>query len=625
VSTNRIGRPLAAPAVEGLLPYMRTWLKKSRTTPSVGAEIRRRAGNMGVALIAWGRFFDGHGNHVSVPAPSTEPGAPWLLDFLARHALTLRRAGFTAIQLPPTSKAQGGAGAGCDGYGVFDPRDLGSKNQQGSFPTRYGPKDALTRFVAVAHACGLDVYLDIVLHQRIGENGGPGVFRYLGADGRTLNGRGETAAGWFRGVPPDNLPDDDVPDKSTDFSFGRELSYQHCRPHRVTIEDALDYGEWVFRTTGADGARFDDVKGTWAPFVREFMTTGTMASKFFCSEYFDGNRATLNWWATTPPISGRSSVEDFTMHWALQAACDNGTARPLEGAGYASWRPDLACTFVDNPDTDISPGEAVTTNKLLAYAFLLTAEGYPLVFGKDYFPASVWPGAYGLHRSIDNLVWIHEHLANGASVTQHLDDKVIVLNRTGSPGLLTALNFDTVNARTITCATSFGPNTQLHDYAGRHPDIRTDPAGRATFTIPSNAFSRGQSYLCFSRAGLDAPNRVTGRATTQAIFGAADLDVMPAENTRAVIGRITAEHGTVIALTLQPDRRGWAADSAIRVEVADPGGHHVINHNCTDDRAVIQAEAGATGEHVIALTGHRLPASGSPFEIEITYTAPQTV
>jgi alpha-amylase len=127
-----------------------------------------------------GRFFDAHGNRMTVPAPSTNPGAPWLLDFLAQHALTLRRAGFTAIQLPPTSKAQGGAGVGCDGYGVFDPSDLGNKRQQGSLPTRYGSKDSLNRFVAVAHACDLDVYLDLVLHQRVGENGGPGLVRVSG-------------------------------------------------------------------------------------------------------------------------------------------------------------------------------------------------------------------------------------------------------------------------------------------------------------------------------------------------------------------------------------------------------------------------------------------------------------
>jgi len=580
---------------------------------------------MGVALIAWGRFFDGQGQRVTVPAPSTDPGAPWLLDLLTHHALALRQAGFTAVQLPPTSKAQGGAGRGCDGYGVFDPRDLGAKNQQGGIPTRYGPKDALTRFVAVAHACGLDVYLDLVLHQRMGENGGPGVFRYLGADGRSLNGRRQTAPGWFRGVPPDNLPDDDVPSAQFDFAFGRELSYQRCRPHRVTVDDALDFGDWVFRTTGADGARFDDVKGTWVPFVREFMTHGVMASKFFYSEYFDGNPATLDWWATSAPMNGRSLVEDFTMHWALQAACNGGTARPLDGAGFTSWRPDLACTFVDNPDTDTSPGQQVISNKLLAYAFLLTIEGYPFVYGKDYFPDSIWPGAYGLQPWIDNLLWIHEHLANGGTVTRYSDNAVIVLNRTGAPGLLTALNFDTLFEKTITCATSFGPNVQLHDYTGRHGDIWTNGQGLATFTIPSNAYSRGQSYLCFSRAGLDGPNRVTARSTTQTIFGAPDLDVQSALSTQAVIGRVTAARASEMVLQVRPDRAGWSESSGLRLIVADPAGRPVVDRLCTGDAATIRVHIASTGEHVVSISGQQVPEAGSPFEVDITYTAPQTL
>lgn len=66
-----------------------------------------------------------------------------------------------------------------------------------------------------------------------------------------------------------------------------------------------------------------------------------------------------------------------------------GNARVLDGAGYTSWRPDLTCTFVNNPDTDTSPGQQVISNKLLAYAFLLSIEGYPFVYGKDYFPPSV--------------------------------------------------------------------------------------------------------------------------------------------------------------------------------------------------------------------------------------------
>jgi hypothetical protein len=43
--------------------------------------------------------------------------------------------------------------------------------------------------IACCHAAGLDVYLDVLLHQLISENGGPGTFNYLGADATTLNGR----------------------------------------------------------------------------------------------------------------------------------------------------------------------------------------------------------------------------------------------------------------------------------------------------------------------------------------------------------------------------------------------------------------------------------------------------
>ena len=164
----------------------------------------------------------------------------------------------------------------------------------------------------------------------MGENGGPGVFNYLGANGVANAGRGAMHPGCFRGVPPANRPEDPVPVPSDDFEFGRELVYQNCEPPGYTIEDALDYGDWLFRTTGADGGRFDDTKGTWAQFVSQFMRSRAMADKFFYSEYFDGNPNNLNGWATHPPMSSRSLVTDFTLHWALQTACEGGGARVLD-------------------------------------------------------------------------------------------------------------------------------------------------------------------------------------------------------------------------------------------------------------------------------------------------------
>jgi alpha-amylase len=570
---------------------------------------------MGVALIGWGRFFAPNGARITVPAPSTTPDAPWLLDFLAGEVGRLRDVGFSAIQLPPMSKAQGGAGDGCDGYGVFDRRDLGNKNQQGSVPTRYGSVHSLRRIVANAHAVGLDVYLDVVMHQLMGENGGPGVFRYLGANGVANIGRGVMNPGCFRGVPPADRPEDAVPVPADDFEFGRELVYQNCEPPGYTIEDGLDYGDWLFRTTDADGGRFDDTKGTWAPFVSRFMRSRTMAHKFFYSEYFDGNPDNLNWWATSPPMSSRSLVTDFTLHWALQTACDSGQANVLHGAGYAAHNPVLACTFVDNPDTDTSLGQAVVSSKLLAYAFILTTEGYPFVYGKDYFPSNVWPGAYGLRHCIDNLVWIHEVLAAGPTVTRYLDNKVIVFNRTGGHGLLTALNFDTWNAPTITCDTSFGPGVDLHDYTGHHPDIRTDAAGRATFRIPSNAYHNGQSYLCFSRTGVNNPVRRTGRATTQVFFGAEDLDVAPATpGTTVEAGRIWCAAGTPISASLSVEPRAGMTAADIRFTILDPSGRPLMagaNHAHT---TVTHG-----GWHLLRVATNASAVGHADYELSVTY------
>jgi alpha-amylase len=134
-----------------------------------------------------------------------------------------------------SSKAFGGAASGADGYGRFDPRDLGDKNQMGSVQTRYGSAESLRRLFAVAHASGLTVYLDLVLHQLQGANQGNGVYRYLGSAGKTLNARGPMNPGCFRGVPPANRPEDAVPVAADDFEFGNEKVYQDCDPPGYTI------------------------------------------------------------------------------------------------------------------------------------------------------------------------------------------------------------------------------------------------------------------------------------------------------------------------------------------------------------------------------------------------------
>jgi alpha-amylase len=253
-----------------------------------------------------------------------------------------------------------------------------------------------------------------------------------------------------------------------------------------------------------------------------------------------------------------------------------------------------------------------------------------LVYGKDYFPSSVWPGSYGLKPWIDNLIWIHEKLASGSTVTQYLDPKVIVLNRTGGPGLLTALNFDDYNGRTITCQTTFGANVQLHDYTGRHSDISTDNSGRATFTIPSNAYQNGQSYLCFSRKGLDSLISVIERSTTQVFFGASDLDIGPAIPGVVEVGKIWCAGGSGLTASLlwSGPREKWPTGAEVKLEVLGPAGTLIASEQWTAiDDAPYRLEMKTTenGWYTLRLTSSKLPSEGSPFELTVTYTASQGI
>ena len=56
----------------------------------------------------------------------------------------LAEAGYTSLWLPPPTKGSGGLSVG---YDLWDPFDLGSKNQRGSMKTRYGTEAELLTLV----------------------------------------------------------------------------------------------------------------------------------------------------------------------------------------------------------------------------------------------------------------------------------------------------------------------------------------------------------------------------------------------------------------------------------------------------------------------------------------------
>jgi alpha-amylase len=205
-------------------------------------------------------------------------------------------------------------------------------------------------------------------------------------------------------------------------------------------------------------------------------------------------------------------------------------------------------------------------------------------------------------------------------VTRWNDAKTIVLERLGAPGLLTAISSDVWNRKTVTCATAFGPHAELHDYTGRHPNIWTDGSGRATFTIPSNAFGKGQSYLCFSRPGHDRAIGLHERRTTQTFSGAPDLDIAPARaGAPTQLGRIWCAAGRPLRATLR-HAAGPPNGASLVLRVIDGAGLALGSHTFDGEGNAWETIPKSSGWHSLEISTTAIDTAAS-FELDVTYTA----
>ena len=553
---------------------------------------------MGVMLQAVFKQPSGH----TVPSPyDGNRRVPWWWDHLASQANALRQAGFTAVWLPPAVKTNAGAFPGADGYGPFDDYDLGSKDQFFSTPTRYGSREQLQRCAAIMRANGLDIYLDVVTHHRNGGNNF--VYRYAGAGGTPRSGR-------FPKDPPcffPNVPRDPIAGPvSDDFGFGDELAPLNARPKNYVRDGLIDALDWQTRAVDAQGYRLDDTKGLAVGFVHTLLESKAMRGKFAVGEYFDGNPDTLHWWVWNSGMNGRASTFDFGTRFALAGMCNNAgrwDMAQLDHLGFAGRDPGHAVTFVENHDTDLN--SPVVRNKLLGYAYILTAEGYPCVYYKDYRPmpgatacATASPTWSGSTRISPTAPPISAGRISNSSSTSGWRRRICWSGLNNDPY---------TGGRPLRCRPRFGSHVPLHDYAGNAGDVWTDADGRVTIGIPPNDDGRG--YVCYSRTGLDAPNRVDRHATTQVFECAADLDLGPAiGGETTTVGRVWCDAGARIALRPEPQ------PAHLTFSITDPSRDEVALHEGA-------GHAARRGWHTV-----RVASTGSadtPFTLAVTYTAPQ--
>ena len=544
---------------------------------------------------------------------------PWWWDHLAQQANQFRLDGFTEVWIPPVLK--GASGGFSVGYDPFDDYDLGSKNQKGTIPTHYGNREELERCCATMRANGLGVYCDVVDNHRDGD---PGNWHFTYTDAYGNPGLGRFGKSFYD-FHPNVAQDPDVPDGSgEDFnSFGRDLAPINGPAH--WIYNGLEQsGDWLTKALDLQGYRLDDVKGISSDWLQPFLNYGAMAGKFSVGEYYDTNLSSVQYWVTNM-MGGRSSAFDFPLREQLKAMCNSPSSfdmSSLDHAGLAGQDPFHAVTFAENHDTDQS--DPITQNKALAYAYILTSEGYPCVFYRDYSTDS---GCYGMKPLIDNLIWIHENLASGTTLQRWKNNLVFVYERQGGKHLLVGLNNNTGYDYRLTCATGFGANVQLHDYAGHLADIWTDGSGNVSLDLPPAI--NGLGYCCFAPAGIKANFLVTPQDTTQEYAGASDLDICPADPSQTTqICRISSDGQRPVSAALFFDTASWTANTTVTLSIKGPNGEieaQKTYNKSTAQGAVAAAAHKIEGWYTFAISAAKTPAANPKpaYWCRVTYRAPR--
>lgn len=391
--------------------------------------------------------------------------------------------GVNRIWVPAPSKAASGSFS--MGYDPYDYFDFGEYDQKGTIETRFGSREELETMIATAHNNDIDVIADIVLNHN------------TGGDAQEVNPiTGEThytsfspASGMFNRTWEDFHPNNTHNGTDEGSLFFAETDLCHDVAH---VQEWLWSGEqsvakYYSDVIGFDGWRFDYVKG-YAPWVvREFVDAS--GGLWSVAENFDGNVNVVSNWVNG--TEGRSNAFDFPMFFKMEQAFDGGNLNSLAYDGSMYWQVDpfSSVTFVSNHDTekDENPGNVIS-NKSLAYAYMLTHEGYPTLFYLDYEHEVAMS-----KEQMRKLVLIHNSIAYGTTTVLHIDNNEYIAKRNGDiangePGLVVYLNISD-SPKSMEVQTNW-PDTAIIDYAQNDNSvITTDASGLATITVPSKSYT----------------------------------------------------------------------------------------------------------------------------------------
>ena len=472
--------------------------------------------------------------------------------------------GYNILYLPPPQKAA--TGSNSVGFDPFDRFDLGDRLQRGTVRTQYGTTQELLELVDAAHQLGLRVCFDTVANHNANRSGGvpaggypdqiPEDFHFQGPIGmdiqnfapfgfQTFNwellGLVDLAQEDGNKVAPPARPAN--PQISLNAqqkpSWVRHPRVPQYYPSGATVaEDIREYlsrwGQWMGQVVGADCYRLDAARHVPPPFwggatnftgsdgtayavtgAQQFIpaldagvvarTAGKQHALVF-GEIFNSDPREFAAYA-----KAGMNLLDFTLTFNAGKVFDPaGTGDlgvvvgnpPSGDAGmgfqFGGIDPTVALAQIHNHDVNLPKSEN------LAYAFLLTRAGQPIVYfdGNNLAVGSSFPKAGrtdALGEGDDftaRLVNAHNEYARGDMVNRSTSATLYVYERqVGGQGvLLVGLNArgDSGGAQTVSVDTAFQPGDVLVDLGGQQPAVTVGPDKRVTLTAPSN-FSASQS------------------------------------------------------------------------------------------------------------------------------------
>ncbi len=408
-----------------------------------------------------------------------EPIGDWY-NIVADKVEDYKASGINRIWLPAPGK--GASGGFSMGYDPSDYFDVGEFEQHGTVETRFGSREELENLIEKAHANDLEVIADIVM----GHNSGGGLQAnpFRGGDEvySLFNEENGNASGKFNRTNEHFHPNDIHNNDEQDLFFA-ETDLCHDQQY---VQDWLwgrddSVAAFYKNTLGFDGWRFDYVKSFAPKWVKAW---NDKIGGFSVGENFDGNQQVLKDWVDA---SG-SPAFDFACFYRLDETLDRAhdlTALGEAGNMLRKLDASKAVTFVANHDTekDENPENRISyANKLLAYSYILTHDGYPTIFYLDY---------EAFKGQLKTLIQIYNTLAVGDVEIIEANEDEYIMKRSGSgnnPGLILYMNISRQTKQRVV-KTNWA-NKKLVDYTDNsRATPTTDGEGNATLSAPAGSYA----------------------------------------------------------------------------------------------------------------------------------------